>query len=191
MNGVLAMPEIISQFFNGFVVFVKGVAAMPWGQWLASFRVAVVYIDLFFFVIFVILWFESRKLKPKFYLNPTKAIGVTKEAMRVRDEKLKAHWEDILAKAESAPPQSLTLAIIEADSFIDDILKTQLNLAGEHMADRLDKLDDGDVKSLDKLWRAHRIRNDLVHTPGYFLNPHEARAVLRDYEKFLKEIEVV
>jgi hypothetical protein len=56
------------------------------------------------------------------------------------------------------------------------------------MADRLEQLNRADLPSLDDLWRAHRIRNDLVHTVGFTLTPNETREILGVYEKFLLEL---
>ncbi|MDP3975076.1 MAG: hypothetical protein Q8P88_02220, partial [Candidatus Jorgensenbacteria bacterium] len=82
---------------------------------------------------------------------------------------------------------SYVLAIIEADKLVDDALKTS-GLQGEHMADRLEKLRVEDYPTLDRLWRAHRVRNELVHTPDFGINEGDAKDVLRVYEKFLKEL---
>ena len=87
----------------------------------------------------------------------------------------------------SSPPQSLTLGIIEADSFIDDVLK-KMDLRGEHMADRMEQLTRMDLKSADNLWKAHRVRNDLVHTSGFTLSKGDAERALQYYEDFLKEV---
>jgi hypothetical protein len=150
-----------------------------------------VYIELGIVIGIIMVLVEISRIRPRFYINPRKALGMEKKAIRVQDEKFKALWDDVMRKSEAAPPQSLSLAIIEADSFIDTILKENLKLSGEHMANRLERLDDDDLQSLDGLWKAHRIRNDLVHTPGYYLNPSDARRVLSYYEAFLKEIEVI
>jgi len=62
---------------------------------------------------------------------------------------------------------------------VDDILK-RMGLPGEHMADRLERIDTGDVKTLDALWAAHRARNNLVHSPGYVMNERDARRYMND-----------
>lgn len=37
----------------------------------------------------------------------------------------------------------------------------------------------------------HRMRNDLVHTPGFVLSLEDAKMALEGYEAFLKELEVI
>lgn len=165
--------------------------AVDWPQVYSVTRTVFFYLDLALLVGVIVLWIEGKKVRPRFYSNPMRAIGEEKKKLAVRDEALRAQWLRVIQKSESAPPQSLTLAIIEADSFIDTILKDRLKLPGEHMADRLDRLANEDFASLNRLWAAHRVRNDLVHTPGFFLAAHDARRILQDYEAFLKELDVL
>ena len=132
---------------------------------------------------------ELEPYRPHFVRDPKKYVHSEKKIATLRDAGLVKKWQAIVEKSESMPPQSLTLGIIEADSFVDDVLK-RMSLPGEHMADRLDKLG-SDLKTIDAVWKAHRVRNDVVHTPGYFLSPRDARKILKDYEAFLKELEVL
>lgn len=107
----------------------------------------------------------------------------------VLDPKLKVKWKAILQNADANPPHSYVTAIIEADKFMDDILK-KLDLSGEHMADRLESLTDRNVKSLERVWRAHRIRNELVHAPDYEISRGDAEEVLKAYHTLLTELEI-
>ncbi|MDP3725252.1 MAG: hypothetical protein Q8R20_02140 [Nanoarchaeota archaeon] len=99
-------------------------------------------------------------------------------------------WEAIIAKSDSSPPDSFITAIMETDAMIDEILK-EMGLPGEHMPDRLESLNPETTKSMEHLWRAHSMKNNLMHTPGFTLTEHEAKRVLGDYEAFLKEIGIV
>lgn len=107
----------------------------------------------------------------------------------VLDPKLKIKWKAILHNADLNPPHSYVTAIIEADKFVDDILK-KMNLAGEHMADRLESLTDRNIKNLERVWRAHRIRNELVHSPDYEISRSDAEEVLKSYHGLLTELEI-
>lgn len=99
-------------------------------------------------------------------------------------------WRAILKKASLGSADSLRIAVIEADSLVNDVLG-QLGFEGKHMADRLINLNPDNYSTLNALWRAHRVRNDLVHTPGFFLSPEDAQKLLSDYEAFLKEAEAI
>ncbi|RJQ28436.1 hypothetical protein C4571_03630 [Candidatus Parcubacteria bacterium] len=110
-----------------------------------------------------------------------------KKTVSLRNKFFQERWTGIAKKYLVGSPDSIRVAIIEADALIDEALK-QLSFPGEHLADRLEKLNPEDFKTLNRLWNAHRVRNDLVHTPGFTLSAHDAKAVLDNYEAFLKEL---
>ena len=95
-----------------------------------------------------------------------------------------------MKKFDANPPQSYTMAIIEADTLIDNILK-RVGISGETMADRLNQLDPDEFSILGRLWRVHRVRNALVHSPGFVVSKRDAEEALKIYESFLRELEVL
>lgn len=99
-------------------------------------------------------------------------------------------WQAILRKVSPASPESMRLAIIEADALVNNVLK-EMGLEGEHMSDRLANLNPENYRHLEDLWRAHRLRNNLVHTPAFSLSLKETEETLAAYEAFLKEVEAI
>jgi hypothetical protein len=97
------------------------------------------------------------------------------------------HWTAIVHRANTGSPENLRWAVLEADSLVDLALK-ELRLPGETMADRLANFRSEQIKSLDKLWDAHRLRNELAHTPGFKLSAKQAEKALIAFRDFLKEI---
>ncbi|MDE2021187.1 MAG: hypothetical protein KGJ13_12700 [Patescibacteria group bacterium] len=110
-----------------------------------------------------------------------------KGAVTLRSVITKERWNAILEKFSLGTPESERLAVIEADALVDSVLKA-MEVPGEHLADRISNLDTEDLKSINKLWAAHRLRNDLVHTTGFVLGPGEAKVALANYEAFLREL---
>ncbi|MCP6719901.1 MAG: hypothetical protein KJI72_01060 [Patescibacteria group bacterium] len=161
-------------------------SGIPWRDIFFTLRVVFIVLDIVLIILFVFVFIKSLPFRPKFVFNPKPAKG----GLLLKDAVLKGRWQQVVEKAHRSPPQSLTLGIIEADSFIDDILK-RMDLKGEHMADRLERLGTRDLKTVESLWKAHKIRNNLVHTPGFVLSPTDAKMVLRSYESFLKEVGVL
>ncbi len=160
--------------------------SFPWIGFYNLSRVVFVIADVVLVAALIYTWQKAQSVKPQnwFYgiVSPRAEHRHAFDVPRYRQ-----YWDEIRAHAEDAPPQSLTLAVIAADNLVDDALK-EMNLPGEHMADRLEQLNRADLPSLDDLWRAHRIRNDLVHTVGFTLTPNETREILGVYEKFLLEL---
>lgn len=124
--------------------------------------------------------------RPKLRLD----LEPVRKILTLRDVVVKEQWESVLRKFSTGSPDSVKLAVIEADKIVDDVLKN-LGLEGEHMADRLERLSPEEVKSLDRLWRAHRLRNNLVHEPTYQLSLPEAEAALDGYQAFLQEVQAL
>lgn len=149
-------------------------------------RLFFILIDIFLVAILAIALIKMWKFRPNFDVEPRAQAKVA----TLRTSVFRERWGKILKKISASTPYSLPLAVIEADALVDDALR-HLGLLGEHMADRLSRLSPDDVKTLDRVWRAHRIRNDVVHTPGFYLSPGDGKQALADYEAFLKELEII
>lgn len=150
-------------------------------------RALFIFLDLVLVIAFIYVAIESWSLRIKF-ISPFRAIR--RPLSPKSDPAIRERWLKILKEADSAPPHSFTMAIIEADKLVDEILK-RMGFMGEHMADRLEKLRVEDYKSLNDLWRAHKVRNEIVHSADFSISPHDAKDILGIYEKFLKEIETI
>jgi len=103
---------------------------------------------------------------------------------------LRDEWDSIKNRFNEGTSSSMKLAVIEADRLVDHILK-ESGFSGEHMADRLEKLAPHNLKSFERLWRAHKIRNEIVHSIGYETPHSVAKQAMEDYEAFLKEVRIL
>jgi len=137
------------------------------------------------FVFFIYSFYKGWQLRPQI------AIGrKVKKTFTLRDAIFKERWNKIIHQFSPNSTESSKLSIIEADKLVDDALK-QIGLKGEHMADRLDQLSEDDIFSLPGIWRAHRLRNSIVHTPGFEVRPQTAEKAIEAYKAFLNEIGVL
>jgi len=103
---------------------------------------------------------------------------------------LNKSWQKILIRLNKNDESNLRLALIEADNLFDDLLK-QMRLPGESMADRLRYIDSSQVSNIDEIWRAHKLRNVLVHNHEYPITRNEMESGVKAYEKALKELEFI
>ncbi len=103
---------------------------------------------------------------------------------------LNKSWQKILARLSKNDEANLRLALIEADNLFDDLLK-QMRLPGESMADRLRYIDSSQISNIDEIWRAHKLRNVLVHNHEYQVTRNEIDLSIKAYEKALKELEFI
>lgn len=104
--------------------------------------------------------------------------------------KIKKKWASILKRLESREEASYKLAVIEADQLLDSIL-IKAGYKGEKMAERLEKIKPAQLSSINEIWQAHKIRNELVHSPDYELSHEGAKKVIAIYEKALEELEAI
>lgn len=104
-------------------------------------------------------------------------------------KKMVRAWEKSKKRLETKIPSEYKLAVIEADSFFNDVLE-RMGYPGESLGERLKKVPEGVFPNLDDIWQAHKIRNDIVHDPNYSLTQKTAEEVLRIYEEALKNLEI-
>ena len=153
--------------------------------WLAfsGLRVFFIVLNVLVFGVLVYAFVRSFEVRPKFHRSWRRK----KKVITLRQSVFREKWRTILRKFQGGSPEAMRITIIEADALADEALK-QMNLKGDTMADRLGRLNPDDVASLSRMWRAHRLRNDIVHRAGFSFAPEEAQGALNDVEAFLQDI---
>jgi len=110
--------------------------------------------------------------------KPLEAIGFEKKWQRIK-KRMRKGWE---AEAK--------LAIIEADNLLDELLK-RMGYVGESLGERLKQLDEKVLPNINRVWDAHKIRNNIVHDPDYRLSFDRAREIIQIYEEAFKNLEAL
>lgn len=145
-------------------------------------------ISFFFCAVFLIgiIWvvIKLNTFRIRFHLPARGLAGSTK------DKLLETNWNNIMKRFGTGTDADATLAIIEADNLADDLLK-RMGISGDAMMERIEQLNPLEVVSLPGLKEAHRVRNNIAHTPGFKISKEVAKALLEKYEKFFKELEVI
>ena len=167
-------------------------SSLPGGELLGSVyhvaRALVIALNGVLFFGFLYALRKGWKFRPRFNLGK----APQKQLLTLRNAYFRDRWRKLMKKYVSTTPTSETmrLAIIETDALVDELMK-DLNFPGEHLADRLQYLNNRDIKSLDHLWDAHRVRNEIVHRPAGGLSIGEGKRTLQKYEAFFKELKVL
>lgn len=80
---------------------------------------------------------------------------------------IKKDWESVEQMLKGGQPSQLKQALITADKTLDNVLKDLVE--GNTMGERLKYSKDNfkDWKMYDRVWKAHKTRNSLVHEAGY------------------------
>ncbi len=99
-------------------------------------------------------------------------------------------WQAILKRINKGDDANLKLAVIEADNLFDSLLR-QMSFEGKDMGERLERLNNAQLACLEDIWLAHKVRNRIVHEPGYRLGHSEAEKAVESFEKAFKELGVL
>ena len=97
-------------------------------------------------------------------------------------------WQEIELLMKTAGPANFRHAVSEADKLFDYVLKGKV--ANENtFADRLKKVEKiMDKDAYNMVWRAHKIRNRLVHEAETEIMSWEARDAINGYKKGLMDL---
>lgn len=150
---------------------------------LLAIKIVFLGLPLFFLIFIIYFVVKTAWIKHRFLFNAVefftyKPYGVKKAGKQ---------WDKTKKRLESGLDSEYKLAIIEADSMLDDVLK-RIGHKGETLGERLKQLTPDLLSSINDVWEAHKIRNNIVHDPDYKLNSGEARKALEIYEKTLSEL---
>lgn len=111
-----------------------------------------------------------------------------KSSRKLNQAALFADWQRIEALIENNDMSKSTLAIHQADRFVDHVMKL-VGARGETFADRLRSLESKfDKQVYQSLWDAHKIRNQLAHQHGLVLNNQEIKKAISNYRKAAREL---
>ncbi|MDE1970117.1 MAG: hypothetical protein KGI50_00865 [Patescibacteria group bacterium] len=107
------------------------------------------------------------------------------------DKKRVLHgWLKVQERMAKGDEANMRLAIVDADKLIDSVLK-QMGYAGDTMAERLKQITPAQLSSIQDLWTAHKIRNNIVHDPEHMISQEQARDVILMYEKVFREMALI
>lgn len=101
-------------------------------------------------------------------------------------ELVKNRWADIAAQQKS--PSGLKNALIEADKLLDYVLRGR-GYRGTTMAERL-KNAESNFSRREAIWRAHKLRNTMVHEVGFDLVPQQVEHAVTDLGQGIRDLGV-
>ena len=93
-------------------------------------------------------------------------------------------WKRILKRLEMESEVENKLAILEADEFLDRMLKS-LDYSGATLAEKFKQLDVETLPNLKSVIEAHEVRNNIVRSREVKMTADEARAILNVYQQAL------
>lgn len=95
-------------------------------------------------------------------------------------------WLKIENSLEKSDPRSYNFAVLEADKLLDKALM-EMGLPGQSMGERLKKIGDK-MPDINRIWQAHKLRNQIVHESDFTVNYNQARQALMIFRQALKNL---
>ena len=134
-----------------------------------------------------IIWFV---MKMRVFTERVDQLSDMMAMAQVDKKRVLRAWREVQDRLARGDEANLRLAIIDADKLIDTVLK-RTGYVGDTMADRLKKITKAQLSSINELWTAHKVRNNIVHSPDHTLSRAEATEIIGIYEKVFREMNLI
>jgi len=181
-------PVDFSPFFASAISSVNDISSI-WNDFLSSnfvlmFQFFLTFVSIAFFIGSVLIAVKIQNIHKK-----NKKETITRN---IRFENIKStRWEIVQRHMESENPAEWKLAVIEADSMLEAMVK-KMGYGGTTLGEMLKKIEKSDFTTLNDAWQAHKVRNFIAHQGSSFLlSKHQAKEVIKLYEKVFKEFELI
>ena len=89
-------------------------------------------------------------------------------------------WRKIIARLEKKSESEAKLAILEADTLLDEVLKKS-GYPGETLGEKLEKITEGTLPNLEDLKKVRQVRENIISDPAYKLEINKAKEALKVY----------
>ena len=162
------------------------IVSLPFAKWL--FIPEFLFLDLTAFFIGFIIFSLINATWLKMLI-----IDDAQEFIRHRPfgtKKVARDWNKIKARLDAGLEAEYKLAVLEADSMMDDVLK-RMGFFGANLGERLDKLTSVSLPNLDEARLAHQTRDNIVHDPDYRLSLDEAKKTIAIFEESLTDLQAL
>lgn len=154
--------------------------------WLAGIRILFVAIVLILFGFIIFALANTLWLKRLVFWDLQEFLTFRPFGVR----RIVREWLRIKARLDTGQESEYKLAVIEADSVLDEILKG-MGFGGESLGERLERLTLASLPNLENAKSVHKTRNNIVHDPNYRLSLDEAKKVLAIFEKSLTDLQAL
>lgn len=148
-------------------------------------KIILIVISLFFLVIIFHSLRKSSWLKNRFLQDMVEILTYRPYGVK----KMAKIWSKIKGRLEAGSESEYKLAVIEADSILNDVLE-RMGFKGEILGDRLKQVTTDILPNIEETREAHKVRNNIVYDPDYKLTLDQAQKVLKTYEQALRDLQV-
>lgn len=155
----------------------------PFVGYLLAIKLSFIGFSLFMLVVIIILVLRTNFMpnllwEDLFEFFTYRSVGA---------RKILKQWTKTRQRLETGLESEYKLAVIEADSTLDEVLR-KMGYLGDTIGERLEKINVAVLPNVEEVREIHKTRNNIVHDPDFRLNLDEAKKVIAIYEKALTEL---
>ncbi len=137
------------------------------------------------FSLFLILWLiffiaKTDWLKIRYIEDIVQFLTYKPYGMK----RLTKQWDRIFKKLNTGRETEYKLAVIEADSLLEDMLKKS-GYSGRTFEEKIKNLSPAVFKDKEQLLKAHMCRNYIISNPDFKLGAEQAKKILETYRSVL------
>lgn len=180
----------LNEAFNFAIDLVLGLILSPppppFYQWYVIIRALFIAISLLFLIHVVYFISKTSWLRFRFLENTVEFF--TYKYLGAR--KIVKQWEKIRHRLEADSEAESKLAIMEADSILNNALG-KMGFSGETFEERIKHLTPDLLPNIEQVLEAHKTYNHIVYDPDYKLSPEEAKKIILVYEQALIDLQVL
>lgn len=155
--------------------------------WVFIGALIAILISLILSALIVYVIYRTERIRQEYKIAQVdKEAASTKEVAPDRNR----DWDKIIKYLESDSPSDWKLAILEADSMLDKLVK-KMNYPGESLGERLQAIEPSDFTTLNDAWEAHKVRNKIAHEHSFNLTKREVKRIIGLYENVFEEFDYI
>ncbi len=197
------MPEVrflnLEYFFNWIVEFFRSIfnpyseVGFAGGQIIDILRLFLkVIIPLGIIFLFIAwIYYQIRIIELRRLQMDRTYERINQKQQEAHSSRTNERWEQVESLFDSVSPGDWRLAIIEADSMLEDLI-VKLGYSGENLGERLKNINNGDFPDLQSAWEVHLVRNKIAHEGlAYHLIERDKRHIHNLYKKIFENAGII
>lgn len=101
-------------------------------------------------------------------------------------EEYQTRWLKVENSLKKDDPNSYAIAVMNGDKLLDKAM-IEMGIGGKTMGERLKRVDSR-LSDVNKVWYAHKIRNQIAHESDFQLDYTAASRALASFKRALKDL---
>ncbi len=168
---------------NDFIQFLLNPGS---SSWFLTIKFIFLSVNLFFIIFIIYALINTKWIKRLIIWDMIEYLTYRSHAVSRIDK----DWSRIEAMFARGTESDAKLALIEADTVLNDVLQAQ-GYSGDSLTDKLQKMSADILDNLADVKKVHETVSNIIHDPTYHLSVSEAKKIIDVYEKTLIDLQAL